>query len=1209
MQERRGMIQRIVRLLQQRKPNAPEDWIRKLPVMAKRLEESLYRNAVSFEEYNDANTLKQRLQRLAMNIGYKTQHSKLQQQMKQQQQQQQGERQSLIQQQQRQLSSQQQTFNNEYRQILSSAAGVAGSLVKRHQAAEREKARVAAAQAKAQQQRQAQPQLVDMSAINPSLVSSASTAQAPSSNTGTSSSTSTCLPVTSAQHQNQQQQQAPGRTQADRQQVLRHQQQRLLLLRHAAKCPHEGDEKCPVTPHCSGMKKLWKHIAECKNQKCLVPHCVSSRYVLSHYHRCKDVRCPVCGPVREAIHRSHEKAKAMQRLKNNHDNAKKNSLQQQHQPALMTVNPTISQQRGISSASQPAKKNMGNVVSSNTNINSNMHVAQAHAQQPTAKRQRTPAHQVKSTTTTDDVAVPLQAPTTVSSAVTTTVASNNIVAATVTSKGSRPSQQLQQPKNKYIYAGTKGGISKLSSQAAHNGVGPKPQEDHTLINCFTVEQIETHINSLYKGLQLSPAKLKAKCGEVLKVLSDHQHGWVFNAPVDPVELQLPDYFQIIKNPMDLGTIRKRLDNGCYHSLEEFESDVNLTFDNAMLYNAEGSVVHNMASEMKSIFRADFGKAMRQINAEAEERRKKGDACSLCGCEKLLFEPPIYYCNGVNCSSSRIRRNSYYYTGNANYHWCHVCYADLKEDKPIVMADATFQKKDLIKKKNDDIHEESWVMCDKCDRWIHQICALFNTRQNKDQQSEYTCPRCCIAERKRVGKLEPSSTTPMAGDLERSKLSEYLEENVRHKVKKKFEQMAKEKSEAESIPFEEAMKSVGFGGPITIRQITSTNRKLEVRDRMKRRYAHKNYPSEFNYRCKMIIVFQNLDGVDVILFGIYFYEHGVDNPSPNTRTVYISYLDSVHYMRPRKMRTFVYHEILIAYLNYVRQRGFASAHIWACPPLKGDDYILFCKPEDQKTPREDRLRQWYIDMLVECQVRGIVGKLTNMYDLYFSNPEKDASMVPYFEGDYFISEVENIIKDLEGGGKKGSSSSSKSKKSNNNDKKKKKKGNGSRSGTRSSGIDEDALADSGIMMEGIDVRSLKEGGRDYVMKRTGEIIKPMKESFVVAYLNWEGTTEDKKQIPLELQEKRSKYLLEHQNDPPSKVTITPMKSPSSETAPPKTSPKPNPGASDGKDGSSTSGPSKGKDFATLAKSAAAAVPKKEEVGQTSSTSLQGKSSVL
>ena len=173
-----------------------------------------------------------------------------------------------------------------------------------------------------------------------------------------------------------------------------------------------------------------------------------------------------------------------------------------------------------------------------------------------------------------------------------------------------------------------------------------------------------------------------------------------------------------------------------------------------------------------------------------------------------------------------------------------------------------------------------------------------------------------------------------------------------------------------------------GGPITIRQVTAMDRKLEVRELMKKRYAHKKYPDEFPFRCKCLVVFQELDGVDVILFALYVYEHGEDNPAPNKRCVYISYLDSVHFMRPRRLRTFVYHEILIAYLDYARKRGYATAHIWACPPLKGDDYIFYAKPEDQKTPRDSRLKQWYIDMLVDCQKRGIVGKVTNMYDLYF-----------------------------------------------------------------------------------------------------------------------------------------------------------------------------------------------------------------------------------
>lgn len=38
-------------------------------------------------------------------------------------------------------------------------------------------------------------------------------------------------------------------------------------------------------------------------------------------------------------------------------------------------------------------------------------------------------------------------------------------------------------------------------------------------------------------------------------------------------LQLPDYHDIVKNPMDYGTIRKKLDGGLYISLEQFEVGV------------------------------------------------------------------------------------------------------------------------------------------------------------------------------------------------------------------------------------------------------------------------------------------------------------------------------------------------------------------------------------------------------------------------------------------------------------------------------------------------------------------------------------------------------------------------------------------------------------------------------------------------------------
>eukprot|EP00607_Mallomonas_marina_P011082 CAMPEP_0182423844 /NCGR_PEP_ID=MMETSP1167-20130531/9918_1 /TAXON_ID=2988 /ORGANISM="Mallomonas Sp, Strain CCMP3275" /LENGTH=519 /DNA_ID=CAMNT_0024603145 /DNA_START=677 /DNA_END=2237 /DNA_ORIENTATION=+ len=93
------------------------------------------------------------------------------------------------------------------------------------------------------------------------------------------------------------------------------------------------------------------------------------------------------------------------------------------------------------------------------------------------------------------------------------------------------------------------------------------------------------------------------------------------------------------------------------------------------------------------------------------------------------------------------------------------------------------------------------------------------------------------------------------------------------------------------------------------------------------------------------------------------------------------------------------------------RGFHTAHIWACPPLKGDDYILYCHPQDQKTPKDDRLRHWYSDMLKICQQRGIVESMSDLYTEFLVDQTHDATVLPYFEGDYWVNEAEVIIANL------------------------------------------------------------------------------------------------------------------------------------------------------------------------------------------------------
>ncbi|XP_062109058.1 transcription factor GTE8-like [Humulus lupulus] len=95
--------------------------------------------------------------------------------------------------------------------------------------------------------------------------------------------------------------------------------------------------------------------------------------------------------------------------------------------------------------------------------------------------------------------------------------------------------------------------------------------------------------------------LLKQCEALLKRLMTHQFGWVFNVPVDVVKLNIPDYFTVIKHPMDLGTVKSKIASGSYSNPMEFYADVRLTFTNAMTYNPPGNDVHAMADTLNKFF--------------------------------------------------------------------------------------------------------------------------------------------------------------------------------------------------------------------------------------------------------------------------------------------------------------------------------------------------------------------------------------------------------------------------------------------------------------------------------------------------------------------------------------------------------------------------------------------------------------------------------
>lgn len=93
---------------------------------------------------------------------------------------------------------------------------------------------------------------------------------------------------------------------------------------------------------------------------------------------------------------------------------------------------------------------------------------------------------------------------------------------------------------------------------------------------------------------------------VLKFYTHPRNFNIFNEPVDPILHNLPHYFECIKNPMDLGTIKCRLNSSYYENLSHCFDDIRLVFNNAIIFNGQESFVGKAAKDMLAEFEADVG---------------------------------------------------------------------------------------------------------------------------------------------------------------------------------------------------------------------------------------------------------------------------------------------------------------------------------------------------------------------------------------------------------------------------------------------------------------------------------------------------------------------------------------------------------------------------------------------------------------------------
>ncbi|KAG7355569.1 SNF2/helicase domain containing protein [Nitzschia inconspicua] len=90
-----------------------------------------------------------------------------------------------------------------------------------------------------------------------------------------------------------------------------------------------------------------------------------------------------------------------------------------------------------------------------------------------------------------------------------------------------------------------------------------------------------------------------RCRMVLNKICEDGFANIFLEPVDLKDF--PDYEEYIDHPMDLGTVRQRLETKKYQMPEQFARDVRKVWNNCKIYNRHGSAIWHVADYMAKLF--------------------------------------------------------------------------------------------------------------------------------------------------------------------------------------------------------------------------------------------------------------------------------------------------------------------------------------------------------------------------------------------------------------------------------------------------------------------------------------------------------------------------------------------------------------------------------------------------------------------------------
>jgi hypothetical protein len=111
---------------------------------------------------------------------------------------------------------------------------------------------------------------------------------------------------------------------------------------------------------------------------------------------------------------------------------------------------------------------------------------------------------------------------------------------------------------------------------------------------------------LTEAIPLSPEKELEFCRDLIQRMFKGPGFWTrlvgpFKNPVDPAVDNVPNYFDVVKRPMDLRSIQAKMNKGEYATSAEFEADIRLIFQNCYEYWTQDDPIFKNCTDFENYF--------------------------------------------------------------------------------------------------------------------------------------------------------------------------------------------------------------------------------------------------------------------------------------------------------------------------------------------------------------------------------------------------------------------------------------------------------------------------------------------------------------------------------------------------------------------------------------------------------------------------------